>query len=183
MRDGYWSVGSAAGAFFHTFFVIHNVDQIFPLSAVATHAWHRWIPSLYNIPLIMRKEANPTFGLYSETRTGSLIIMSLLHSAQGEPSISCHRVWAHGVIFSKVLPIVGADLFITSLCDSTPTHCCTWMYLSDSVITTGVIGLGLMTDNETGIQERRTACHVSTQGHTHNTHAHTHTHGAKTRLY
>lgn len=132
-------------------FVIHNMDQIFSFSTVATHA-SEYRP---RATLIMTKEANPTFGLYSEIRTGSLIIMSLLHSAQGEPSISCHRVWAHGVIFSKVPAIVGTDLFITSSCDSTPTHCCTWMYLGGSVIAVGVIGLGLMTDNEMVIQERK----------------------------
>lgn len=50
--------------------------------------------SLCDVPLIMTKEANPTFGLYIESRTGSLIIMSVLHSAQGEASISCHTVGA-----------------------------------------------------------------------------------------
>lgn len=123
----------------------------------------------------MTKEANPTFGLYIESRTGSLIIMSVLHSAQGEASISCHTVGAHRVIFSKALPLVRADLFITSLWDSTPTHCCTWMYLGGSVITTGVTGLGLMTDNKMGIEERsmssfepvQSICIDATHTHTH----------------
>lgn len=44
---------------------------------------------------LWQKRTKPTFGLCSETtRAGSLIIMSLLHSAQEEPSISCHGVWA-----------------------------------------------------------------------------------------
>lgn len=65
------------------------------------------------------------------------------------------------MIFSKVPPIVWTDLFITSLCDLTPTRCCT-MDLSVSVITSGVVGLELMTANGTGIQEKGTTCQVST---------------------
>lgn len=145
MRDGYWSAAVA----FSIPFVIHNMEKIF--YTLAAHAWQHWISFQCNFSLIMTKGANPRFGLYSKTKTGSFIIISLLHSAQGEPSISCHRAWVHRVIFSKLLPIVGIDLFTTSLCDSMPTHCCTWMYPSGSVITTGVIGLGLMIDNETGI--------------------------------
>ncbi len=122
--------------------------KYFLLSTVVRHAWHHWIPPPSNTPLIITKEANPTFGLYCETRTGFLIIMSLLHSTQGEPSISCHRVRAHGVIFSKVPLIVGTDVFISFLWESTPTHCCTYMYLGGAVIPTGVTGLGLMTGNE-----------------------------------
>lgn len=131
--------------------------QPFPyllFSTLTAQVWHHWMLSMCNISLIMTKYENITFRLHSEIRTGSLIIMSLLHSAQGEPSISCHSVWVYGVIFSKVQPI-RTDLLITSLCDSAPTHCCTWMYLSGSVITTGVISLRLMADNETGIQERK----------------------------
>lgn len=105
MRDGHQSGGST----------IHNIDRFFLFSTLIAHVWHHWMSSLFNIPLIMTKEANPMFGLYSKTRTGSLIITSPLHSAQGEPSISCHRVWAYGVIFSKVPPIVRTDFFITSL--------------------------------------------------------------------
>lgn len=93
---------------------------------MAAHAQYQRTQCLWNISLIMTKEAHPMFRLHRESRTGSLIIMSPLHSAQGEPSISCHRVWAHGVIVSKVPPIVGTDLFITSLCESTPTQCCTY---------------------------------------------------------
>lgn len=121
------------------------------------HCFPLWIPFLCNIPLIITKEAHPRFGLYSKTKKGFLI-MSMLQSAQREPSISCHRAREHRVIFSKLLPIVRTGIFITS----TPTHCCTWMYLSGSVITTGVIGLRLMIDNEA----RSTACRVLS-GHMH----------------
>lgn len=59
------------------------------------------------------------------------------------------------------------------------------MYLCGSVITTGVTGLGLMTDNETRIQERSVACRVLSE-HMHtalrNTH-NTRTHRGLMRLY
>lgn len=129
----------------------------------------------------MTKEANPTFGLYIESRTGSLIIMSVLHSAQGEASISCHTVGAHRVIFSKALPLVRADLFITSLWDSTPTHCCTWMYLGGSVITTGVTGLGLMTDNKMWNRGEEHVKFWASAKHMHR--RNTHTHRGQMRLY
>lgn len=131
----------------------------------------------------MTKEANPTFGLYIESRTGSLIIMSVLHSAQGEASISCHTVGAHRVIFSKALPLVRADLFITSLWDSTPTHCCTWMYLGGSVITTGVTGLGLMTDNKMWNRGEEHVKFWASAKHMHGRNTHTHTHRGQMRLY
>lgn len=58
-----------------------------------------------------------------------MIITSLLSSAQGKASISCQRVWVHKLVFSKVQPIVRTGLFITSLCDSMPTHCFTsWWF-------------------------------------------------------
>ena len=41
------------------------------------------------------------------------------------------------------------------------------VYCSDSVITSGVIGLELMTDRGTGIQERSRACQGSIEEHTH----------------
>lgn len=63
---------------------------------------------------LWQKTQIPRSGLSSGTGTGSLITMSLLRSAQGEPSISCHGVKASGVIFSVVPPIFRTDLFITS---------------------------------------------------------------------
>lgn len=70
-----------------------------------------------------------------------------LTPAQGEPSISCHSVSAWSDILQSAT--------------NTPTHCCT-MDLSGSVITSGVVGLELMTTNGTGIQEKGTTCQVST---------------------
>lgn len=111
-------------------------------------------------------------GLYCKTRTGSLIIMSLLHSAQREHPISCHSVWAHGVIFSKMQPTVGTDLFITSLCDLMPTHCCTYTVCNVSQQFCYYL-LGCRSGINDRQRDMNPACQL----------AYTHTHTDKTRLY
>lgn len=122
MTDSYWSLSNAAEDIFVWFITSclllgHQTSDTARCIPCTIFLWRQ------------QKKSFTVWTICSKNRTGFLIIISLLSSAQGKASISCQRVWVHKLVFSKVQPIVRTGLFITSLCDSMPTHCFTsWWF-------------------------------------------------------